>query len=137
MPFDGREQFEKKSYALAVIDGAMGELNSPTKWCKGAFYTTDGRRCLVGAIKLAGTALRIGSSVEALALVKEPILRSIKEYTGKTYTAIEPFNDNRNTVYQDVMHVLARSREIIEKDIVLPSEKRSKFLSQLKVLLRV
>jgi hypothetical protein len=104
MPFDGRD-YSTRIEALEKIDRVIEQLPSEERWCKGALYTVDGRRCILGAMQAVNGAMTL----------KQPILQAIQEVTGRRYTAIETFNDRRTTTYPQVVAVLNRARhDIIE-----------------------
>ena len=100
MPFDGSEGGQT-SDALRKMDRVIGLLATEDRWCKGQLETNDGRRCIVGAMALAGAAT---------ALCK-PILRAIEDVTGRKYRRIELFNDAPQTTHSSVMQVLLKARE--------------------------
>lgn len=102
MPFDGRE-FSTRIEALEKIDRVIEQLPSEDRWCKGALYTVDGRRCILGAMQAVNGAM----------ILKAPILQAIQEVTGRRYTAIETFNDRRTTTHTQVIAVLQRARQDI------------------------
>ncbi|HEY3919701.1 MAG TPA: hypothetical protein VGL83_18065 [Stellaceae bacterium] len=102
MPFDGRE-YSLRVDALEKIDRVIDQLPSEERWCKGALYTVDGRRCILGAMQAVNGAMTL----------KQPILQAIQEVTGRRYTAIETFNDRRTTTHAQVMMVLRRARQDI------------------------
>jgi len=102
MPFDGRD-YSTRIDALEKIDRVIEQLPSEERWCKGALYTVDGRRCILGAMQAVNGAM----------VLKQPILQAIQEVTGRRYTAIETFNDRRTTTYPQVVAVLNRARQDI------------------------
>jgi len=104
MPFDGRD-YSHRIDALEKIDRVIEQLPREDRWCQGALYTIDGRRCILGAMQAVNGAM----------VLKQPILHAIHEVTGRRYTAIETFNDRRSTTHAQVMAVLQRARyDIIE-----------------------
>jgi hypothetical protein len=102
MPFDGRD-YSTRIDALEKIDRVIEQLPSEERWCKGALYTVDGRRCILGAMQAVNGAM----------VLKQPILQAIQEVTGRRFTAIETFNDRRTTTYPQVVAVLNRARQDI------------------------
>ena len=102
MPFDGR-QFSARIDVLEKIDRVIEQLPSEERWCKGALYTVDGRRCILGAMQAVSGAM----------VLKQPILQAIQEVTGRHFTAIETFNDRRTTTHAQVLAVLQRARQDI------------------------
>jgi hypothetical protein len=102
MPFDGRD-YSTRIDALEKIDRVIDQLPSEDRWCKGALYTVDGRRCILGAMQAVNGAM----------VLKQPILQAIQEVTGRRYTAIETFNDRRTTTHAQVVAVLRRARQNI------------------------
>ena len=55
MPFDGRD-YSTRIDALEKIDRVIEQLPSEERWCKGALYTVDGRRCILGAMQAVNGA---------------------------------------------------------------------------------
>lgn len=102
MPFDGRE-YSSRVDALEKIDRVIEQIPSEERWCKGALYTVDGRRCILGAMQAVNGAMTL----------KQPILQAIQEVTGRHYSAIETFNDRRATTHAQVVAVLQRARQDI------------------------
>lgn len=102
MPFDGT-QFEQGALALEKIDYVISALGTEDRWCKGHLRTSDGRRCIMGAL----------NDANALQLLSQPILDAAGEVTGKSYHRIERFNDERSTSHKLVLAVLRRAREDI------------------------
>lgn len=102
MPFDGRD-YSARIDALEKIDRVIEQLPTEDRWCKGALYTVDGRRCILGAMQAVNGAMTL----------KQPILQAIQEVTGRRYTAIETFNDRRTTTHAQVIAVLHRARRDI------------------------
>lgn len=123
MPFDGRE-YSLRVDALEKIDRVIEQLPSEDRWCKGALYTVDGRRCILGAMQAVNGAMTL----------KQPILQAIQEVTGRRYTAIETFNDRRTTTHAQVVAVLQRARQdILEGTTGYPASATSR-ISWLKRL---
>jgi hypothetical protein len=100
MPFDGTG-LEGRSDALGKIDQIIGLLASEDRWCKQQLRSYDGRRCLLGAMMAADAAVAL----------KEPILLSIKQITGRDCVRIEMFNDHPLTTHGLVLRVLNRTRD--------------------------
>jgi hypothetical protein len=113
MPFDGRD-YSTRIDALEKIDRVIEQLPSEDRWCKGALYTVDGRRCILGAMQAVNGAM----------VLKQPILQAIQEVTGRRYTAIETFNDRRTTTHAQVVAVLHRARQDILADFLAPPARR-------------
>jgi hypothetical protein len=103
MPFDGRLH-EGQIEALVKIDQVIDLLATPDLWCKGSLYLPDGRRCLVGAME----------KVQAVRILRQPILNAIHEVSGTRYHHIEKFNDARSTTHPLLMSVLLKARENIQ-----------------------
>lgn len=101
MPFDGATFGGNP--ALNGIDTVLRLLATEDRWCKGALETTDGRRCLIGAMQASDARL-----------VLEPIvLSAIKEVTGRSYWRVKSFNDHHNTTHETVLRVLHQARDWI------------------------
>jgi hypothetical protein len=99
MPFDGAgfgrmlivEKIDKVSELLARED----------RWCKGMLRSSDGRRCIAGAV----------IEVEARKLLTPVLVQAIRETSGGRYRRIEVFNDAPSTTHAQVLAVLRRARE--------------------------
>ncbi len=101
MPFDGASF--PPNVALEKIDRVIELLASEDRWCKGVVRSSDGRRCLVGALLEA----------DARNLL-EPVLReAVKNVTGQTHWRLERFNDAETTTHAHILAVLQRAREDI------------------------
>lgn len=107
MPFDGKH-YEGRIDAFQKIDQVIDLLASPDRWCKGALYSPDGRRCIVGAMQAA----------DAVAALRHPVSQAIYEVTGSRYKNIESFNDSRATTHALVLQVLRRAREDIINGVI-------------------
>jgi hypothetical protein len=101
MPFDG-VQFPP-NIALEKLDRVIELLSDEDRWCKGIVRSSDGRRCIIGAlIEVDGRNLL------------EPVIRdAVKEVTGQAHWRIERFNDAETTTHAQVLAVLQRAREDI------------------------
>ena len=99
MPFDG-VGFDD---SLQKIDAVIDLLALPDKWCKGALRSHDGRYCIRGAVRAVGAADALESN----------ILQAIGEVAGRRFRRIESFNDHPNTSHDQVVAVLARTRDNI------------------------
>jgi hypothetical protein len=100
MPLDGT-LYESQILALDKIDQIIDLLATPDRWCKGTLRSPKGRRCLVGAML----------AVDAVTVLRRPVLDAIHEVSGGHYQHIEKFNDARSTTHSLVMTVLMRTRE--------------------------
>jgi hypothetical protein len=98
MPFDG-VQFPP-NIALEKLNRVIDLLSDENRWCKGIVRSSDGRRCIIGAlIEVDGRNLL------------EPLLRdAIKEVTGQAHWRLERFNDAEATTHAQVLEVLQRAR---------------------------
>jgi hypothetical protein len=99
MPFDGIGSISEER--LRKIDAVSELLASPNRWYKGALTSHDGRHCIRGAI------LAVGAS----GLLEPSVLQAIHDVTGKKFRRIEAFNDHPDTEHDQVVAVLARTRE--------------------------
>jgi hypothetical protein len=107
MPFDGK-LYEGRIAAFEKIDQVIDLLATPDRWCKGSLQTTDGRRCLVGAMQAAG----------AVGVLRRPVLRAIRDVTGRHFISIEFFNDCHTTDHALMLQVLHRVRTNILYGVV-------------------
>jgi hypothetical protein len=110
MPLDGSELFANPT--IAKLWEVECLLASEDQWCKGRLHDRKGRHCLVGAI----------SEVNARQELTRPLIRAIKEVSGKHYWRIESYNDDPNTNHQDVLRVLHRARLLVIEDIARANE---------------
>jgi hypothetical protein len=101
MPLDGAEMFEDPK--LAKLWRVECLLATEDQWCKGRLHDRRGRHCLVGAMV----------EVNARQELTRPVIRAIKEISGKHYWRVESFNDDPTTTHRDVLKVLDRTRLII------------------------
>jgi hypothetical protein len=101
MPLDDTERHCERTLDLLALDRVTALLDTPDKWCKRQLRSSDGRRCLMGAMMEAGGGSR---------LLKAPILLAAKQITGRTFANVEVFNDQESTTHETVMRVLAQTR---------------------------
>jgi len=99
MPFDGTGH-EGRIDAIEKLDRVTELLAREDRWCKQQLRSYDGRRCLLGAMMAA----------EATLTLKEPVLRAIRQVTGRDYLRIEMFNDHPLTNHGLVLKVLGQAR---------------------------
>ena len=116
MPLDGTEMFENP--ALAKLWEVECMLATEDQWCKGRLHDRRGRHCLVGAITEANARQEL----------TRPIIRAIKELSGKHYWRIELFNDDPATNHQDVLRVLQRARLILFSELANADQPRAWYL---------
>ena len=82
-------------------------LSDERRWCNKQLRTLDGRRCILGAMEAA----------DATYVLKAPILRAIKQLTGRDYLRIEMFNDRPLTTHALVVRVVHEARENMLDDL--------------------
>ena len=109
MPFDGTG-LEGRTAALGKIEEVIELLATEERWCKQQLRSYDGRRCLLAAMLAA----------DAAAILKEPILRGIKQVTGREFFRIEIFNDHPLTTHGLVLRVLHQTRDNLITGILEP-----------------
>lgn len=119
MPLDGTEMFENP--ILGKLWQVECMLATEDQWCKGRLHDRKGRHCLVGAM----------TEVNGRQDLTRPIIRAIKEISGKHYWRIESFNDDPSTNHQDVLRVLHRTRLILIAEIAEADEPRAWYLKLL------
>jgi len=100
MPLDGTA-VEIPWMALEKLDRIFALLHAADRWCQGAMDRDGGRRCIIGAMRVAHAEL----------LLERPILHAIKQVTGHNYRCIESFNDSKATTNALVLEVLTKARE--------------------------
>jgi hypothetical protein len=99
MPFDGIG-LDGRIDALDKLERVADLLAREDRWCKQQLRSYDGRRCILGAMM----------AVEATVTLKEPVLRAIKQVTGRDVLRIEMFNDHPSTDHGLVTKVLDQAR---------------------------
>ena len=115
MPFDGNDG-ENRSNPLAMIYRVIALLSGEGRWCQQRLHTRDGRLCLQGALTKAG----------ATATLKQPILRAIREVTGRDdFVRVEMFNDQPLTTQELVIDVLYRARRNIAATLAVTGTRLS------------
>jgi hypothetical protein len=102
MPLDDTGFRQTVSY-LEKIDWVIRILTPEARWCKGELVTSDGRQCIIGALR----------AVDGTGLLVPPILLAIRQVTGRAFSQIEAFNDHRSTTYAMVLAVLYKARQNI------------------------
>jgi hypothetical protein len=122
MPLDGTEMFENP--ALAKLWEVECLLATEDQWCKGRLHDRRGRHCLVGAMIEANGRQEL----------TRPIIRAIKEISGKHYWRIESFNDDSATNHQDILRVLQRARLIILAELANADQPRAWYLKLLDTI---
>jgi hypothetical protein len=113
MPFDGSE-YEVRNRVLDQIDRVIALLATEDKWCKRVLESTDGRRCILGAMRAA----------DAMIALKAPIMQAIEQVTGRHYHCIESFNDHKTTTHPLVLRVLHQARENVCVGVINPGRWR-------------
>jgi hypothetical protein len=113
MPLDGAELFENQT--LAKLWEVERLLATEDQWCKGRLYDRRGRHCLVGAM----------IETDGRPALTRPIMRAVREVSGKHYWRIESFNDDPNTSHRDVLRVLNRARTLVISEIAEAGQSRS------------
>jgi hypothetical protein len=114
MPFDGTDLTMLENPTLLKLGQVERLLATEQQWCKGSLQDSDGRRCLVGAMKAA----------EARQILEPIVLRAAREVGGKRYWRIEFFNDDPRTTHDDVLRVLRRARENVIAEIAGASHRQ-------------
>lgn len=100
MPFDGTS-FPSHADAIGRIDDAIGLLSREDRWAKRVLETSDGRRCIMGALRTAN------------AQMLEPFVAdAIEELTGRRLKVVT-FNDRYTTTHAMVLQVMKRARQLI------------------------
>jgi hypothetical protein len=99
MPFDEDRRRERND-ALEKVDKVIALLATEDRWCKFFGESSDGRRCLWGAMW----------AEDAATVLEPPVLRAIKEVTGLCYESIDAFNDHPATTHMTVLTVLHQAR---------------------------
>jgi hypothetical protein len=102
MPLDDTG-FRCKVRGLEKIDWVIKLLAAEHRWCKGELASSDGRRCIIGALQ----------AVDGSTLLVPPILLAIRQVTGRLFPRIEVFNDHRSTTHTLVLAVLHQARQNI------------------------
>lgn len=86
---------------LEFIRGVKEILNSPEKWCKGAYDNPSGAYCLIGAAKkILPCGSHLGAHYKFINAMDEADLK-------KKHYSIVSFNDDPEVTYDDVMNFLS------------------------------
>lgn len=94
---------------LDKIDRVIDLLATEERWCRGRLMTTDGRRCIMGAIQ----------AVEGTRVLTRPVSIAIRQVTGRRsgwwidMDDIPRFNDDAATNHALVLRVLSQARKNI------------------------
>ena len=99
MPFDG---FAKSNPELDHIGRIIDLIDTPSKWCKGALRSHDGRYCIKGAIRHTATA------IDYTVLMEARVLRAMHEAGYRKFRRVESFNDHPTRTHDEVIMVLER-----------------------------
>jgi hypothetical protein len=99
MPFDDNRHHVPGD-ALEKIDKVIALLATEAKWCKFFAESSDGRRCLWGAMR----------AEDAASLLEPPILDAVRQVTGRLHRCIDAFNDHPATTHALVLAVLFQAR---------------------------
>ncbi len=108
MPFDATPVEQSINLGeLAIVDGVIDMLESPYRWCKGAFKQGQSY-CLVGAVSLVAT----GNPYSVARGHRAPeaaykVLRKLDVAAGLPTTL---FNDAASTTHADILALLTRVR---------------------------
>jgi hypothetical protein len=102
MPFDDNRHHVPGD-ALERIDKVIALLATEDKWCKFFAESSDGRRCLWGAMR----------AEDAASVLEPPILDAIRQVTGRFQRCIDAFNDHPATTHALVLKVLYQARHNI------------------------
>jgi hypothetical protein len=112
MPFDD-DRHDERSDALAKIDKVIALLATEDRWCKFFAESSDGRRCLWGAIW----------AEDAATVLNAPILDAIKEVAGRHYESIDAFNDHPATTHATILKVLHQARRNTRSTMLSPVQR--------------
>jgi hypothetical protein len=100
MPFD-EGRYREPNDTLEKLDKVIALLATEDRWCKFFGLSSDGRRCLWGALW----------AEDAAALLEVPVLRAIRQVTGFLYESIDALNDHAATTHSTILAVLYRARQ--------------------------
>jgi hypothetical protein len=103
MAFDG-DRHHQQSNALDKLDKVAALLATEDRWCKFFGVSSDGRRCLWGALW----------AEDAATILEMPVLQAINKVTGRRYETIDAFNDDPDTTHGMVLAVLHQVREDLQ-----------------------
>ena len=112
MPFDD-DRHDERSDALAKMDKVIALLATEDRWCKFFAESSNGRRCLWGAIWAEDAAM----------ILNAPILDAIKQVAGRHYESIDAFNDHPATTHATVLKVLHQARRNIRSAMQSPARR--------------
>jgi hypothetical protein len=114
MPLDGTDLGLFGNHPLAKLGAVESLLVTEQQWCKGRLRDSDGRHCLLGALRV----------VEAQQILEPIILWAARQIGGKYYSRIEFFNDDPRTSHADVLRVLRLARENIIAEMIEGDQRR-------------
>jgi hypothetical protein len=116
MPFDEND-YHQRNDALEKLHKVIALLAIEDRWCKFFGMSSDGRRCLWGALW----------AEDAVTILEAPVLRAIEQVTGYRYESIDAFNDHPTTTHAMVLAVLHRARQDLQM-ATSPSAPRYRWL---------
>jgi hypothetical protein len=101
---EAMDQYRQRSDGLAKIDKVIALLATEDRWCKFFGMSSDGRRCLWGALW----------AEDAATILEAPVLRAIEQVTRCRYESIDAFNDHPATTHPMILAVLYRARQDLQ-----------------------
>src|SRR6516165_8241503 len=104
MPFD-EGRYREPNDTLEKLDKVIALLATEDRWCKFFGLSSDGRRCLWGALW----------AEDAAALLEVPVLRAIRQVTGFLYESIAALNNHAPTPHSTFLPVLNGARKDLPK----------------------
>ena len=100
MPVDD-DRYRERNSALEKVDKVIALIATEDRWCKFFALSSDGRRCLWGALW----------AEDAAPVLEAPVLQAVTQVTGCRYESIDAFNDHPATTHATVLAVLHRTRQ--------------------------
>jgi hypothetical protein len=116
MPFDGTV-ISEAAEAIILLDRMQSYFQSSRYWTRGQMRQGK-RRCILGALEDAATALRIhsGPTVYYLLCALDPHWKSLRDMELPWSRLIMEFNDHTARNHRDIRRLLSLARYYAERD---------------------
>ena len=95
------DRYRERNGALEKLDKVIALIATEDRWCKFFALSSDGRRCLWGALW----------AEDAAPVLETPVLQAVTQVTGCCYESIDAFNDHPATTHATVLAVLHQTRQ--------------------------
>ena len=95
------DRYRERNGAIEKLDKVIALIATEDRWCKFFALSSDGRRCLWGALW----------AEDAAPVLEAPVLQAVTQVTGCRYESIDAFNDHPATTHATVLAVLHQTRQ--------------------------